>query len=46
LDATITVLVLAGGSYGTHGVFHPGDRATSRLFEGFGVPVDQVSEAR
>lgn len=45
LNATITVLVLAGDSYSTHGVFHLGERATSRLFEGFSVPVDQVFQA-
>jgi Uma2 family endonuclease len=42
LNTTITVLVLAGGSYSTHGVFRRGERATSRLFEGFSVLVDQV----
>jgi Uma2 family endonuclease len=46
LNATITVLVLAGGSYQTHGVFQRGERATSRLFEGFSVLVDQVLDAK
>jgi Uma2 family endonuclease len=45
LNATVTVLVLEDGAYGTHGVFHLGERATSRLFEGFSVPVEQVFQA-
>jgi Uma2 family endonuclease len=45
LNATITVLVLVGDTYHTHGVFQRGARATSRLFEGFSVLVDQVFDA-
>src|SRR3954471_551556 len=45
LNATITVLVLAGGSYSIHGVFQRGELATSRLLQDFSVPVDQVFEA-
>ena len=46
LDATITVLTIAGGSYRSHGVFQRGERATSPLLQGFGVLVDQVFEAK
>ena len=46
LNATITVLTLAGSAYNTHGVFRRGQRATSVLFQGFSVPVDQVFEAK
>ena len=38
----ITVLVLAGDRYEEHGVFNPGDRATSQLLSDFGVDVDAV----
>jgi Uma2 family endonuclease len=46
LDATITVLALAGSSYRTHGVFQLGERATSQLIQDFGVLVDQVFEVK
>lgn len=46
LNATITVLTLEGRSYRPHGVFQRGERATSRLFEGFGVLVDQVFDPK
>jgi len=46
LDETITVLVLAGEEYAEHGVFQRGDRAVSKLLEGFGVSVDEVLEAK
>jgi Uma2 family endonuclease len=45
LDATITVLALAGTSYHPHGVFRRGERATSHLLQGFSVLVDQVFDA-
>ncbi|MCX7791250.1 MAG: Uma2 family endonuclease [Chloroflexaceae bacterium] len=45
LDHTITVLVLEGEAYTEHGVFRRGDRATSRLLEGFTVSVDEVFDA-
>src|SRR5215213_5915261 len=35
LDATITVLVLQGDAYTTAGVFQRGERASSRLLNGF-----------
>ena len=46
LDETITVLVLAGEEYAEHGVFQRGDRAVSKLLEGFGVSVDEVLDAK
>lgn len=46
LTDTITVLSLVGDTYVEHGVFHRGDKATSKLLEGFGVNVDEVFDAR
>src|SRR5829696_3676746 len=46
LDATITVLVLQGDAYTTEGVFQRGERAGSRLLNGFSVSVDEVLAAR
>ena len=46
LDDTITVLVLEGDGYVELGVFRRGERATSRLFAGLRVEVDQVFDAR
>jgi Uma2 family endonuclease len=46
LDETITVLVLAGDAYATHGVFQRGDWADSPLLPGFTVPVDSVFDAQ
>jgi Uma2 family endonuclease len=46
LDETITVLVLAGESYATHGVFRRGGSADSRLLPGFAVLVDSVFDAQ
>ena len=45
LDETITVLALDGATYAEHGVFRRGDRATSRLLDGFQVRVDEVLDA-
>jgi Uma2 family endonuclease len=42
---TITVLRLADASYGEHGVFGRGTRATSALFPDFAVSVDAVFDA-
>ncbi|MGQ9548596.1 MAG: Uma2 family endonuclease [Roseiflexus sp.] len=42
LDATITVLTLDGAQYVEHGVFPRNTQATSRLLEGFAVPVSAV----
>jgi Uma2 family endonuclease len=41
----ITVLKLTGKTYKTHGVFKPGDRATSKLLPGFSVDVAAVFAA-
>lgn len=46
LNETITVLVLEGEAYTDHGVFHRGDRATSRLLDNFSVSVDEVLDAK
>jgi Uma2 family endonuclease len=46
LNDTITVLVLQDAAYVEHGVFGRGDRATSKLLDGFGVSVDEVLDAR
>ena len=45
LDATITVLRLAGDAYVEHGVFRRGDTATSLVLPGFAVAVDTVLDA-
>ncbi len=42
LQETITVLVLDGAAYSQYGVFHRGQRATSKLLTGFSVAVDEV----
>jgi Uma2 family endonuclease len=46
LDDTITVLVLEGEAYMEHGVFRRGECATSQLFAGFSVSVDEVFDAK
>lgn len=40
LEKRVTVLTLAGEAYTVHGEFTPGQHATSRLLEGFGVEVE------
>lgn len=40
------MLVLEGDSYVEHGVFHRGERATSKLLDGFTVSVDEVLDAK
>ena len=45
LESTITVLRLEGRAYREHGVFRRGERATSRVLEGFDVSVDEVFDA-
>lgn len=42
---TITVLTLSGSTYKVHGVFKPGEFATSKLLKGFKVAVTDVFEA-
>jgi Uma2 family endonuclease len=46
LTDTITVMVLDGASYAEYGVFCRGDRAGSKLLDGFSVSVDEVLDAR
>ena len=45
LNETITVLVLAGGSYREHGVFARGAQATSVLLPEFAIAVNTVFDA-
>jgi Uma2 family endonuclease len=46
-EQSITVLFLGRRSYKAHGVFRPGDLATSRLLPGFGIDVaDMFATAR
>ena len=44
-ERTIMVLTLAGKSYKVHGVFKPGEDATSKLLKGFKVAVSDVFAA-
>lgn len=44
-EKTITVLALAGKSFKVHGVFKPGESATSKLLKGFKVAVSDVFAA-
>jgi Uma2 family endonuclease len=44
-DEVITVLKLDGGANAVHGEFRLGERATSRLLEGFEVDVAEVFAA-
>jgi Uma2 family endonuclease len=44
-DETITVLTLTGDTYAEHGVFRPGDQATSVLLDGFTMDVAAVFAA-
>lgn len=46
LTSTITVLVLDGEAYSEHGVFQRGQRAASKLLDGFSVSVDEVLDAK
>ncbi len=45
-DRLITVLALEGEAYAVHGEFKAGDRATSRLLDGFSVAVDRAFAAK
>lgn len=45
LDDTITVLTLVGAAYTEHGVFGRGATATSKLLQGFSIPVTDVFAA-
>jgi Uma2 family endonuclease len=42
LQDTITVLALDGAEYRQYGIFHRGQRATSKLLADFSVAVDDV----
>lgn len=44
-EKTITVLTLAGKTFKTHGVFKPGEEASSKLLKGFKVSVTDVFAA-
>jgi Uma2 family endonuclease len=46
LTDTITVLVLQDAVYIEHGVFSRGERAFSKLLDGFSLSVDEVLDAR
>jgi Uma2 family endonuclease len=46
LNDMITVLVLDGEAYAEYGVFHRGDRAISKLLDGFSMSVDEVLDAK
>jgi Uma2 family endonuclease len=46
LTNTITVLVLEEDAYTEHGVFQRGNRALSKLLDGFSVSVDEVLDAK
>lgn len=46
LTDTITVMVLDGASYAEYGIFRRGDRAVSKLLDGFSVMVDEVLDAK
>ncbi len=46
LDETVTVLTLAGEAYTPHGVFRRGQRARSKLLDGFGVVVDEIFDVQ
>lgn len=46
IDETVTVLTLAGEAYVPYGVFRRGQRARSKLLDGFGIDVDEVFDAR
>lgn len=46
LTTTITILTLDGDTYTEHGTFHRGERAPSKLLDGFSVSVDEVFDAR
>jgi Uma2 family endonuclease len=45
LHDTITVLAFEGEAYAEIGVFHRGERAASKLLDGFEVSVDEVFDA-
>ena len=46
LDETVTVLTLEEQAYALHGIFHRGQRAISKLLDGFGIEVDDIFDAQ
>jgi Uma2 family endonuclease len=46
LNETITVLALEEQAYALHGIFHRGQRAISKLLDGFGIEVDDIFDAQ
>lgn len=46
LDDTITVLTLVGDSYAERAIFRRGERAASKLLDGFSISVDAVFDTR
>ncbi len=46
LDETVTVLTLEDQAYALHGIFHRGQRAISKLLDGFGIEVDEMFDAQ
>jgi Uma2 family endonuclease len=46
LDETVTVLALEEQAYALHGIFHRGQRAISKLLDGFGIEVDEIFDAQ
>jgi Uma2 family endonuclease len=46
LDETVTVLTLEDQAYALHGIFHRGQRAISKLLDGFGIEVDEIFDAQ
>jgi len=46
LDETVTVLTLEEHAYALHGIFHRGQRAISKLLDGFGIEVDDIFDAQ
>ena len=46
LDETVTVLTLEEQAYALHGIFHRGQRAISKLLDGFGIEVDEIFDAQ
>jgi Uma2 family endonuclease len=46
LNETITVLALEEQAYALHGIFHRGQRAISKLLDGFGIEVDEIFDAQ
>jgi Uma2 family endonuclease len=45
LNEMITILELQGDAYAEHGAFGRGERAVSKLLDGFGVHVNEVLDA-